>query len=148
MTVERRVYPPKDYEELLDRLTNEGLFDTKQKALTFAAGVGHYLKKRTSVEKKGVAIRYDIFSNVLDDGYVNALAVAEAQDLKLLSQDRIDEKVTIFEEYAHTGLAEIQRRLAQPGDPLATLLKLAYDAGHGDAEVGGIDPDILRDLAL
>lgn len=148
MIVERRVYPPRDYEELLDRLTNEGLFDTKQKALMFAAGVGHYLKRRTPVEKKGVAIRYDIFSNVLDDGYVNALAVTEAQDLKLLGQDRIDEKVTIFEEYAHTGLAEIQRRLAQPGDALDTLLKLAYDAGHNDAEVGGIDPDILRDLAL
>lgn len=146
--MERRVYPPKEYEELLDRLTAEGLFDTKQKALTFAAGLGHYLKKRTPVDKKGVAIRYDIFSNVLDDGYVNALAVAEGGDLKFLGQDRIDDKVMIFEEYAHTGLAEIQRRLAQPGDHLDALLKLAYDASHGQSEVGGIDPDILRDLAL
>jgi dnd system-associated protein 4 len=147
--MDRRIAPPREYEEFLDRLTDEGLFETKQKAIMYAAALGQYLKKRTPVERRGVAIRYDIFANVLDDSYINAAAVADAKDLKLLAQDRLEERVTIFEEYVHTGLAEMQRRLSQPGSQLDALLKMAYDARHGaESDVVGIDPDVLRDLAL
>jgi dnd system-associated protein 4 len=147
--MERRIAPPRDFEDVLDQLIDTGLFETKQKALMFAAGLGHHLKKRSPIDRRGVAIRYDIFTNVLDDGYINALAVADEQDLKLLANERVEEKITIFEEYAHSGLAEMKRRLLQPGDALDTLLKLAYDAVHsGGSEVAGIDPDVLRDLAL
>lgn len=147
--MERRIAPPRDFEDLLDRLTDAGLFDTKQKALIFAAGLGYHRKKRTPIERRGVAIRFDVFANELDDGYVNALAVAEGQDLKLLAPERSDEKIRIFEEYAHTGLAEMKRRLLQPGSELEVLLGFAYDAAHSaDSEVEGIDPDVLKDLAL
>ena len=147
--MERRISPPRDYEGVLEQLVDSGLFETKQKALMFAAGLGSQRKKRTPIERRGVAIRYDVFANELDDGYINALAVAEAQDLQLLAQDRSEERIGIFEEYAHTGLVEMGRRLLQPGDPLDELLRLAYDAAHGsDSEVDGIDPDVLKDLAV
>ena len=147
--MERRIAPPRNFEDVLERLTDIGLFETKQKALMYAAGLGHHLKKRTAIERRGGAIRYDIFTNVLDDGYINALAVAEGKDLKVLGQERAEEKIKIFEEYAHTGLAEMERCLARPGSELDALLRLAYDAAHsGGSEVGGIDPEVLRDMAL
>ena len=147
--MERRIAPPRDFEDVLEQLVDAGLFETKQKALMFSAGLGHHRKKRTPIERRGVAIRYDIFANVLDDGYINALAVAEVEDLKVLAHDRAEERIRIFEEYAHTGLAELKRRLSEPGNPLDALIGLAYDAAHSNGSgVDGIDPDVLRDLAL
>ncbi len=146
--MERRIAPPRDLEDVLDELTDEGLFETKQKALMFAAALGRHRGKRTPVERRGVAIRYDVFGNELDDGYINALAVAEGPDLRVLGHEKAEERIRIFEEYAHTGLAEMKRRVMQPGSALDALLRLAYDAAHSESgEVVGIDADVLTDLA-
>lgn len=145
--MDRRVAPPRELEALLDRLTEQpsGVFETKQKALMYAAALGRYLKKRVPVERRGTAIRLDIFENALDDGYLNALAVAETSDLQLLADARTDEKLTIFEEYAHAGLLQIQNRTA--GDLLDALLSWTHDAASA-SNTPQIDPEVLRVLAL
>lgn len=153
--MERRIAPPKDYEALLDRLTEplytDGptLFGSKQKALMFAAALGYSLSRRQKLERKGTAIRFDIFENALDDGFVSALAISETKGLQVLGTKEDDTRATIFEEYAHAGLEEIQRRcFITPGDPLQVLIGLTEDALHpADVEIPGIDPNLLKDLA-
>lgn len=152
--MDRRISPPKDLEDLLDRLTEPPatglppLFLSKQKALIFAAALGYALRQRLPLERKGTAIRMDVFEKALDDGYVNALAVAETKNLQALAVEREDERATIFEEYAHRGLVEIKRRCFDvPGDPLLLLIGMTDEATHPSAvDVPGIDPSLLKNL--
>ena len=37
-----RIRPPKDLEEILDKLKDDKVFDTKQKGMMFAAAVGFW----------------------------------------------------------------------------------------------------------
>lgn len=152
--MDRRISPPRDFEQLLDRLTESAspgappIFQSKQKALMFAAALGNSLGKRAPLDKKGTAIRLDVFEKALDEGYVGALAAAEAKSLQLLAVDKEDERATIFEEYANRGLAEIQRRCFDTaGDPLQILIQITEERGRpSDASVPGVDPSILKNL--
>lgn len=149
-----RISPPRELEEKLDVLTTPmtsgepPLFETKQKALMFAAALGRRRDTRTKLDRKGVAIRHDVFERVLDDGYLNALAVGVTQDLTILSAERSDERIAIFEEYAHTGLIEIiSRCLDQPGDPLEELLAITEEVHTTPISgLSGMDANILRKL--
>lgn len=150
-----RIAPPKALEESLERFVTADpqgrfpFFETKQKALMFAAALGKWRgQPRTSVERKGVAIRYDIFERTLDDGYIDALAIAETEDLKVLAAERSDERINIFEEYVQLGLKEmVERCFNQPGDPLEALLALADEARAAQIEgLDGIDQEALRKL--
>lgn len=150
-----RIAPPKALEDDLEKFVTADpqgrfpLFETKQKALMFAAALGKWRgQERTAVERKGVAIRYDIFQRTLDDGYIDALAVAEMNELQVLSAERADERVTVFEEYAQNGLKEmIERCFNRPGDPLEALLALADEARATMVSgLDGIDQDALRKL--
>lgn len=146
--MEPRIAPPRDFEDVLEKLVEMGLFETKQKALMYAAGLGWHKKERSQIDRKGEGVRYEVFAKDLDDGFIDALAIAECEDLNILSDERTEEKIRIFEEYAHTGLMEIRRVLSRPGAELDAFLHLAYDAIHNrDPSVPGIDPDILKDLA-
>ena len=126
-----RIAPPKDLEAQLDRLVAEGpegfsLFETKHKALLFAAALGRRRGRSKELDRKGVALRYDVFQRALDDGFVDALAIAVTGDLKVLAAERSDERVRIFEEYANVGLAEmVERCLDAPGDAMEELLAIA-----------------------
>jgi len=147
-TVDPRIHPPREHEETLTELVESlGLFRTKQKALMFAAAIGFYRGELGTIEARGTGIRYDIFERALDDGYIEALAVAHANDLNILAPDRIGERIQIFEQYAATGLAEIAAALKRPGSPLDELIRLAQDAKVARSEdLPGIDNAILSML--
>ena len=91
--MDRRIAAPKGLDGVLEQLVNKlpgkglALFETKQKALMFAAALGHKLGKRTAVTQRdaSTAIRHDIFQKAMDDGYMSALAIAEASDLTILA---------------------------------------------------------------
>jgi len=150
--MERRIAPPGTAEllALLETLVTasagriEAIFRSKQKALMFAAALGWSVQQRKPLERRGEPIRYTIFEGALDDGFVNALAVAEAKDLKVLGPDREDERIRIFEEYAHGGLVEIQRLMAIPGDPLEQVLQAVMDTKTSDVPPDGVTPDLAR----
>ena len=111
---ERRICPPKEYEKLLNILVNElNIFETKQKALMFAAALGARRGERVRVSARGEGIRIDIFQRAVDDTFIDALAVAVTRDLHVLATDRGEERITIFEESASAGLKEIQRLVGQ-----------------------------------
>lgn len=158
--MDRRIAPPGDPEiqSMLDRLTSPQpgrdypIFETKQKALMFAAGFGYLLSRREVLTHRdaGSAIRFDIFQKAMDDGFIHALAVAEESDLKILDEAAADRVATIFEEYACAGLNEIHRRFFETDwDPLDGLLNLTLEARELDDEGStppGIDPGVLRKL--
>ena len=153
--MDRRISPPRELEDILDLLTEPAagsglppLFQSKQKALMFAAALGHSLGERLPLEKKGTAIRIDVFEKALDDGYMDSLAVAETGQLQVLGPTQDEVRVTVFEEYAHRGLVEIKRRCyTESGDPLRILLGMADDARNpSDVELKGLDPGVLRGL--
>ena len=128
------------------------IFETKQKALMFAAALGHYRSLRVELGQRdaGAAIRFDIFQKAFDDGFVNALAVDVASDLKILDEQQEDEVAKVFEEYSHGGLREIHRLCFENSvDPLDTLLQLAFraeEAGESDEVPKGMDANIFRGL--
>jgi dnd system-associated protein 4 len=81
------------------------LFETKQKALIFAAALGYHLQQRSSLVNRdaSTAIRFDIFEKNLDDGFVACLGVATQKELGILGAQREDDLAGIFEEYASAG---------------------------------------------
>ncbi len=152
--MDRRIAPPSDYDELLDRLSEPhpggqvAVFQTRQKAMMFAAALGYHMGERTPLARKGSAIRFDIFEKALDDGFANALAVAETGELEVLAPERAEERAMIFEEYAHTGLRELERRCYEDeGDPLQVLVRMAESAQASDAgESTGLTANVLKEL--
>ncbi|ACL06472.1 conserved hypothetical protein [Desulfatibacillum aliphaticivorans] len=151
--MERRIAPPSELEYILDKLVDhaegkEPLFASKQKAMMFAAGLGWKKKERTELSKRGTSIRFDIFEKAIDDAFINAMALAETNDLEILSSEKDDERAKIFEEYAHTGMIEIAKKCYETaGDPLETLLYLANETRiDEDPELPGMDPAILKSL--
>jgi len=152
--MDRRIAPPHDFEYLLDKLIEpeqgkeRSIFNTKQKILMFAASLGWKSGTRTPIDKRGTGIRFDIFEKALDDTFVNALAIAEEEDLEILSPEKDDERATIFEEYAHTGLKIIKEKCFDTaGDPLEILLQLTDDIrAEPDSDLPGMDPAILKGM--
>ena len=145
---ERRIYPPKEYKRLLDTLVDElQIFETKQKALMFAAALGARRGEREPVSARGEGIRIDIFQRGSDDMFIDALAIVVTGDLHVLATDRGAERITIFEESASAGLKEIQKLVDKPIDSLEELLRLTQNARLPSREdLPGLDPDALAPL--
>ncbi|MBI2388616.1 MAG: DNA phosphorothioation-associated protein 4 [Deltaproteobacteria bacterium] len=153
---DRRIAPPQGFDGLFDKLTEPlpghaiAIFETRQKAMMFAAALGFSRRERVPVERRATAsaIRYEVFQVDSDEAFISGLAVATTGDLRVLSPDRAAERVTIFEEYAHAGLQHMQRvAVDQEGDPLDNLIRLTTEARAGsDAEIPGIDRSVLGGL--
>ena len=152
--MKRRIYPAKNMENILDKLTTVGpgfqvqIFSTKQKALMFAAALGYFRNEKKELEGRGEGIRFDIFQKALDDGFFDALAIAEKENLAILSEEYENERAEIFEEYAYAGLIEIERVcFKKEGDPLDNLIQLADEGRSIEGQsIEGIDPKILQGL--
>lgn len=158
--MDRRIAPPgqPELKRALEKLTSPqpghaySVFETKQKALTFAAALGRHLGLRLGLNQRdtGAAIRFDIFQKALDEGFIHALAVDTTSDLKVLDEKRADDVATVFEEYALGGLQEINRCCFEGGaDPLDVLLAMAADARDAEMDEempAGMDPAVFRNL--
>jgi dnd system-associated protein 4 len=152
----KRVAFAVDHKDLIKRLTTNSpqspaLFASQQKAMMFAAALGRHLRKRKEEFKRHTSssIRYDIFQNHGDDGFIDALAVATTGDLKVLSKERFAERVAIFEEYAYAGFQELDARCyGRPGNPLDALVGLVSEmeaSGQEEAEDDATEA-LLNDL--
>ncbi len=126
-----RVRPPKDLESILDLLKDEAqIFETKQKGLMFAAAVGYALHHdkvdSTDLDSYGEGIRLQYFQSQQDDGFIDALAVAKANELTILDPEKQSERIDLFERCAYLGLKEMQKHCVdnRPSDPILGLLSL------------------------
>ena len=151
-----RVRPPKELEPVLDSLKDDGFFETKQKALIFAAAVGYVIERKKDglgcpLDKFGEGIRLEYFEHPRDDRFIDLLAIAVKTDLQVLDDSSQSWRIEQFERFAHAGLIEIKKRCyVDSQDPMLGLLgiidSLAYEDGK-DA-LPGLDSERqeLKDL--
>lgn len=154
--MDRRIGTIPAHSKVLDELTtlvpgeHYALFETKQKALMFAAALGFYRSRPLKLVSRdaGAAIRFDIFEKAMDDGFVAALAVSASTDLNVLGDLEQECFANIFEEFANAGLAEIQVKVIGEAEPLQALIALMGEARFPQDETGleGLDPSILIHL--
>jgi len=106
-----RVRRPERHEEMLSDLEKKAIFKTYKDALLFAASLGFARGKRLSFSKSGEPIRLQVFNSEFNRTAMNTLAVAETSDPMYLGEDKEDEKVRIFEEYACGGLEILKNEI-------------------------------------
>lgn len=141
-----RVRPPQDLEEVLDQLKNDGVFETKQKGMMFAAALGYHRRGAdlgdVEIEHFGEGIRLDYFKTPDDDGFIDTLAVTAANDLNAVDPEKQGERVEQFEKYALIGLREMKRACydERPEYPLDGILALMDDmAAPPEEELPGLE---------
>lgn len=115
----RDIRRPETAEPLVERLTNQQISGTESPVfltimdlLIFCAGVGLSIDRRTPVPSSGKAVPYRIFENNQKEGYIFLVALAHKKDPTILSGEQDEEIAKIFEEYAATGLEEVDRWIA------------------------------------
>ena len=97
----------------------------------WAVAMGVKLGRRRSLSGSRVQIfRWDQFSQDIDIPALQAIAVAETEDVDVLLHE--DQVLRIAEEYANEGIRELKRELVdQPGQPLWNLVNLARQEVDG-----------------
>ncbi len=152
---EKFITRPAKFEKLIDILTEPGLFETKQAAMTFAAAVGWRFARREERGKGGNEIRWNVVETSNDDAFIHALALAESDAIEILGRDRAendDDPIRVFEEYATAGLQYIQDKCVDaPGDLLDNLLNLIAEVNTSPVApppgLEGLTPETLDFLA-
>ena len=125
-----RIRPPRDLEDILDKLKEDRVFDTKQKGMMFAAAVGYSLHRDKAggveIEQLGEGIRIEYFDTQDDVGFIDALAVATGGELSIVADERQEERIDLFQRYAYLGLKEMKRACydEKPEYPLHGIFKL------------------------
>ncbi|TMR22632.1 DNA phosphorothioation-associated protein 4 [Nonomuraea turkmeniaca] len=132
MILEQRIRRPADKEELIARLAGEApdaLFASMRDLFVFAAALGKAEGKKVPLPGTKGDIRLELFQR--DSGHellIQVLSVLEHEDdLEILRDDRVAERVAIFEQYANGGLEIIQahlnaNRLAREDDAIQMLV--------------------------
>jgi dnd system-associated protein 4 len=114
-----RIRRPVEFEKMLNELRDKGIFKTYKDALVFCACLGRKRNKRVEFKKTSEPIHLSIFGSDFDKMVLNSLAVAEDSDPSLLSDEKEDDKIKIFEEYACGGLEILKNEIFD--------LKLAWE---------------------
>ncbi len=151
MSEPRRIRPPKEYEKLIDKLVDDGVFETKQAAMMFAAALGKRFTGRKPLGSPGEGIRWHIFEKVGDEAFVNSLALAEKKDINVLDPEigGGEDVQTIFEEYAAGGFQYMKQHVVDAtGDFLENALAIIqqHQVGQQPSPAGleGLDRSALE----
>jgi len=147
----RRIRPPKEHEKLIDKLVDEGTFETKQAVMMFAASLGKRFTGRKPLGSPGEGIRWHIFEKAGDEAFVNSLALMEREDINILDPEagESEDVQTIFEEYAAGGFQYLKQHVTDvTGDFLENALAIIqqYQLGQQSSLAGleGIDRSTLE----
>jgi len=100
-----RVYVPADKEDVLNFLHEEGPFETRAAALTFAAALGYREGRRMPFEKWDKDIRWGIFKEEGKAFLADLISAAESSEIAIMRDERGPERRQMFAEYANGGLA-------------------------------------------
>jgi dnd system-associated protein 4 len=139
------------HEEMVRRLAeqphpaaNRSVFPTMRELMCFAATLGFEHDKRRPLEGKTQEIDARIFQgNQQAVDLLYLLALAGTKDAEILREDREDDAVTVFEEYANGGFEVLRGWLSEKADDLngdrAILAALAKYGYLSDPDVAGGD---------
>lgn len=124
---ETRVRRPKDKEQFIQTLCDEGGFITYRDVLLYAAAVGFAHNQRIPFSNAGEPIRYNVMVGLSWSAqFIDMLGIHGFDgDSDIMRDDRLGERITVFEEYANGGLTYLEDRIAQgqlPIDEVCTEL--------------------------
>ncbi|WP_102345895.1 DNA phosphorothioation-associated protein 4 [Bacillus sp. Marseille-P3661] len=120
----RRIRRPKEQEEYYNKLTDLeefGLFSTYKDVFMAAGVLGFMEKKKREFTTSLEGIDWNRFNLETDETVINAIAVSDSGDPKLVNTDdeTFDKKITIFEEYAAAGVEILYKKVMD--DPKKAL---------------------------
>lgn len=140
-SAQRRLNRPKDKDDLLQQLTEQGPFDEYRDVLVFAAALGWYEAHRVPLGTKGEPIRWDVAAHRRGtEALANMIAAAATDDPEVVAADRFDERLEVFEEYANGGLERLRGLLAgDPRPPVDVILGLVQKACRAGDEPDRLD---------
>lgn len=139
---------PQEKEDVLDRIVDNNPFDTRYRALTFAAALGFARGRRTPLGPvdASVSIRWELFREVGADVLAGMIAVTETDETEILAPDRVQDRIDIFEEFASGGLEILREELdaRAPKGPREVILDLILETEEGPS-TGDIDLGVLAE---
>ncbi|PKH87326.1 DNA phosphorothioation-associated protein 4 [Colwellia sp. Bg11-28] len=115
-----RIRRPKQHDDLLLIFKQDKIFASNKNALVFAASLGFKKQQRQSFDESSEPIMLRIFDDNTDIPFIYSLALAETDDISMMTKNKFKEAVLIFEEYANGGLSYIRSVL----DPATALVSL------------------------
>ena len=142
---EVRARRPQQHEALMQEMQSEAKFPTYRDILLFAAAVGVHQQRRVPfVASSGDPIRYEVLASPgFSDTLINMIAAnAVSDDAEILDGPRLEERITIFEEFANGGLEYIQEQINvrhQPVELIVISLVMDVLAGGGGANALSVD---------
>ncbi|MFF4198843.1 DNA phosphorothioation-associated protein 4 [Nonomuraea sp. NPDC001831] len=144
--IEQRVRRPKGHETLIQQLSKDGdgPFTSMASTLLFAASVGYAHGRRKEFSDTNEPIRYEVFRrSPTAEAFIDSLGVLEHPgDPSILSEERLGERVTIFEEYANGGLNYIQGEInASKSRVMDVLLEMVRQASRNQPS-GDLPPEL------
>lgn len=104
---------PKDYEVMLSDLcqSEKKIFLSYKDALVFAACLGYVKGERISFDKSSEPVGMHIFKGEFDEAVFQCIGLCETKDPSIMSDDNLDKRIKLFEEYAAGGLEAIKSRI-------------------------------------
>jgi dnd system-associated protein 4 len=131
---QRRLSFAKDKRELIEQLASQRPFRENRDVLVFAAAVGWHERRRVPLATKDEPIRWETATNRRGtEPLANMIAAVESNDPEILSDDRFDERLEIFEQYANGGLEVLRGLLAsEPRAAVDVILELVQKISRSE----------------
>lgn len=148
---QRRLNFAKDKRELIEFLVKQGPFRENRDVLVFAAIVGWHEKRDLPLAAKDEPIRWETATNRRGtEALANMIAAVYSADPEILSEERFDERLEIFERYANGGLEILRGLLAnEPRPPVDVILELVQKVSRSPVAADVINlTDVVVELDL
>lgn len=142
-----RIRRPQQHEALMRELHEDAGFPAFRDVLILAGAIGYHFSRRVSFTSSGGdPIRYEVLTYLaFTDTLINMIAATDSpEDAEIMDSPRLQDRVTIFEEYANGGLEYIQEQVNVRHQPSGdVVLELVTEAMH---ESSGAAPVPVEDL--
>ncbi|WP_152990248.1 DNA phosphorothioation-associated protein 4 [Sphaerimonospora mesophila] len=145
---EPRVRRPKAHKTLIQQLgrEEEGPFKNMASTLLFAASVGYVRSRREKFSESEEPIRYEVFlrHSPTAVAFIDSLGVLEYPgDASIMSEERLGERIAVFEEYANGGLSYIQGQInASKSRVMDVLLEMVRRASETQKKPDDLPPEL------
>lgn len=145
-----RVRRPRQHELLIQTLIKEAGFPTMRDLLLFAGSLGCARGVREPFDASSEPIRYETLTDpIFAESVLQMMAAAaKPEDAEIVGANKLQEAVTIFEEYANGGLGLIQGEInASHETSEQVCLRLVTEALAGDRQTRETIDDLADELS-
>lgn len=121
---------PKEHEDMLYDLcqSDKKIFLSYKDALVFSACLGFAKETKREFDKTSEQVGMHIFKGEFDEAIFQCIELCENQDPRKMSDDNLDARIRLFEEYAAGGLDIIKSRIYEgPEDWDSALVGLIME---------------------